>query len=88
MIEIRLPRQTLFLTEKEMTSLLAKEPDLWKRALRRGKGILRRRQADSRRPRQLKEAERLLNVTLWTQTLPTATAAELRELYLEQHGAG
>ncbi|MGI6596811.1 MAG: hypothetical protein ACOX2T_03250 [bacterium] len=60
MIEIRLPRQTLFLTEKEMTSLLAKEPDLWKRALRRGKGILRRRQADSRRPQHLKEAERQL----------------------------
>ena len=37
---------------------------------------------------KLSTQERLLNVTLWTQTLPTATAAELRELYLEQHGAG
>lgn len=35
---------------------------------------------------KLSSAERLLNVTLWTQTLPTATAAELRELYLEHKG--
>lgn len=60
MLEIRLPRQTLFLTEKELTSLLAKDPNLWKLALRRGKGILRQRQAGARVPRHLKKADRQL----------------------------
>ena len=60
MLEIKLPGQLLLLTAGELTGLLAKDRELWERALRRGKGILRRRQADSRRPQHLKEAERQL----------------------------
>jgi hypothetical protein len=57
MLEIQLPRQTLFLTEQELTSLLAKDLDLWKLALKRGKGILRQRQARSRVPKHILRAE-------------------------------
>ncbi len=35
---------------------------------------------------KLSTQERLLNVTLWTQTMPTATVDELRALYLEHKG--
>lgn len=54
LIEVKLTRQTLLLTEKEIVSLLAINPELWEVALRRGKGILRvrangNRQAKMRR---------------------------------------
>jgi|LSQX01.3.fsa_nt_gb hypothetical protein len=37
-------------------------------------------------PKKYNTEERLLNVTLWTQTMPTATVDELRQLYLEHKG--
>ena len=37
-------------------------------------------------PKKYSTEERLLNVTLWTQTMPTATVDELRQLYLEHKG--
>lgn len=43
MIEIKLKRQTLMLTEKEIVSLLALNPELWESAIKRGKGVLRYR---------------------------------------------
>lgn len=43
MIEIRLRKYRLFLTESEITSLLEHDPELWERAIRRGKGVLRYR---------------------------------------------
>jgi len=54
LIEVKLTRQTLLLTEKEIVSLLALSPELWKTAIKRGKGILRvrkngNRQAKTRR---------------------------------------
>lgn len=38
------------------------------------------------KPKSYTTEERLLNVTLWTQTMPTATVDELRQLYLEHKG--
>lgn len=43
MIEVKLARQTLILTEKEIVSLLALKPALWETAIKRGKGVLRYR---------------------------------------------
>ena len=43
MIEVKLTRQTLLLTEKEIVSLLALNPELWETAIKRGKGVLRYR---------------------------------------------
>jgi len=43
LIEVKLTRQTLLLTEKEIISLLALKPELWETAIRRGKGVLRAR---------------------------------------------
>ncbi len=37
-------------------------------------------------PKKYSTEERLLNVTLWSQPLPTSTADELRSLYLEHKG--
>ena len=55
MIEIRLPKHRLFLTEEEVQGLLKHDPDLWEAALKRGKAITRARQ---RRERQQKEDKR------------------------------
>lgn len=55
MIEIRLPKCRVFLTEREIESLLKHDPELWEAALKRGKAITRARQ---RRERQQKEAEK------------------------------
>jgi hypothetical protein len=52
MIEIRLPKHRLFLTEEEVQGLLKHDPELWEVALKRGKVITRARQ---RRERQRKE---------------------------------
>jgi len=49
LIEIRLTRCRLFLTEPELISLLARDPELWKAAVKRGKAILRARQERRRR---------------------------------------
>ena len=37
-------------------------------------------------PKRYSTEERLLNVTLWTQTLPTATVDELRNMWMEHKG--
>ena len=52
MIEIRLTKCRVFLTEQEIERLLKHEPELWQTALKRGKAITRARQ---RRERQRKE---------------------------------
>lgn len=41
MIEIKLPRQTLYLTHSEIRELLRLNPSIWEAALKRGKGIQR-----------------------------------------------
>ncbi len=43
LIEVKLPKCTLFLTEQELLSLLARDRVLWETAIRRGKVILRAR---------------------------------------------
>ncbi len=48
MIEIRLPKHRLFLTEEEVQGLLKHEPELWQTALKRGKAITRARQRRER----------------------------------------
>lgn len=55
MIEVRLPKCRVFLTEQEIESLLKHDPELWEAALKRGKAITRARQ---RRERQQKEDKR------------------------------
>ncbi len=57
LIEIKLPGQLLLLTVAEMGRLLASQPDIWERALRRGKGAIRGRQALARKPKPVVEAE-------------------------------
>lgn len=46
LLEIKITKATLFLTERELLDSLPRE--LFVRALRRGKGIKRRRQYESR----------------------------------------
>jgi len=48
LIEIKLPRCLICLTEGEMLDLLKGKPEIWEMALRRGKGIQRQRQAKER----------------------------------------
>lgn len=48
LIEIKLPKCTVFLSAGEINSLLIKDPELWKTAILRGKSILRARQAKAR----------------------------------------
>jgi ribosomal protein L37AE/L43A len=48
MIEIKMTKCRLFLTEPELESLLARDPELWAAAIKRGKGILRARAAARR----------------------------------------
>jgi hypothetical protein len=38
-IEVRLPKQRLFFIEEEFRKLLYSNPEVWKNAIRRGKGI-------------------------------------------------
>ena len=56
MIEVRLTKCLLVLTEDEMRSLLRRDMDLWAEAVRRGKAILRAKQAKKRRPTKAQEA--------------------------------
>lgn len=44
MLEIKLQRCVLYLTESELQSLLARDPELWREALKRGKAFTRARQ--------------------------------------------
>lgn len=48
LVEIRLPKTTLFLTPAEINRLLAQNPALFQQAILRGKGILRARKAKQR----------------------------------------
>ncbi len=48
MLEIKASRCTLYLTEPELQSLLSRDPDLWREALRRGKAFTRSRQTQER----------------------------------------
>jgi len=41
LVEIRMTKTTLYLTEQELAGLLSRDPVLWKLAIRRGKGIKR-----------------------------------------------
>ena len=41
MIEVKMPKCSLFFTEEEVISLLAKDQELWRRAIDRGKAFLR-----------------------------------------------
>ena len=52
MIEIRLRKCRLFLTEEEVEHLLKHDPELWEAALRRGKAIMRVRQRSERQRRE------------------------------------
>jgi|GEM_PF-1956768 len=45
MIELKLTKCTLYLTEQELNSLLAQDPALWEAAIRRGKAFKRHEQA-------------------------------------------
>jgi hypothetical protein len=49
LIEIRLTRCRLFLTEPELISLLARDRMLWETAIKRGKAILRARRERRRK---------------------------------------
>lgn len=51
LIEIKMPKCTLFFTQQELQQLLARDPALWTKALRRGKHILRQRKEAARRPK-------------------------------------
>lgn len=57
MIEIRLPGQLLLLTVAEVSKLLASSPEIWERALKRGKGAIRGRQVTSRKLKAVTETE-------------------------------
>lgn len=49
MILIKLNKSLLCFTEPELLSLLARDKELWIRALRRGKAVLRRRAEERRK---------------------------------------
>lgn len=40
-IEIKITKATLFLTESELINLLARDPPLWEKAIKRGKAFRR-----------------------------------------------
>lgn len=48
LIEIRMTKHTLFLTEHELAHLLSRDPELWRAAVKRGKAIKRQRAAERR----------------------------------------
>ncbi len=48
LVEIRLPKCLLVLTRGELLFLLSQDQDVWRRALERGKAILRQRQNQER----------------------------------------
>jgi hypothetical protein len=49
LIEIKLPKCTVFLTPNEIQQLLKHDVDIWKESLKRGKGVLRSRKQKARR---------------------------------------
>lgn len=48
LIEVRMPKCTLFLTHGEMQQLLKHEPVIWRNSLQRGKHIIRSRKQKER----------------------------------------
>ena len=52
MIEIRLRKCRVFLTEEEVEHLLKHDPELWEAALKRGKAIVRARQRSERQRKE------------------------------------
>jgi hypothetical protein len=52
-IEIKLLRCRLVLYENELLLMLREHPDIWQQGLRRGKGVIRARQAEARTPRRV-----------------------------------
>lgn len=55
MLEIKLPKCVLYLTEQELTGLLAKDPELWKTSLKRGKAFTRAGQTRERVERKVEK---------------------------------
>ncbi|NSW84275.1 MAG: hypothetical protein HPY90_13575 [Syntrophothermus sp.] len=55
LIRVRLNKATLYFTPQELTGLLAKDPALWTKAIKRGKAVLRQRQAEQRAPKHIGE---------------------------------
>ncbi|MGI6513514.1 MAG: hypothetical protein ACOX3D_04050 [Syntrophomonadales bacterium] len=55
LIEIKMPKCTLFFTQQELQQLLARDPALWARAVKRGKGV---RRAEAMEAREAKERGR------------------------------
>ncbi len=47
-LEVRLPKCLVVLTKGELLTLLRQDPELWEKALKRGKVVRRRRQAEKR----------------------------------------
>ncbi len=48
MIEVKLPKCLVVLSESEFISLLAQDPALWATALERGKAVMRARRREAR----------------------------------------
>lgn len=57
LLELKMTKCTLFLTETEINKLLAQQPKLWETALKRGKGILRNRQHEGRKEKKYHERQ-------------------------------
>ncbi|HBQ29089.1 MAG TPA: hypothetical protein DD719_06860 [Desulfotomaculum sp.] len=55
LIEIHMTKCKLFLYEQELVTLLARDPNLWAIAIRRGKGIKRARSSQGRNIKIQKE---------------------------------
>lgn len=49
LLEVKLPKYTVYLKPKEIEQLLIKEPDLWEKAVKRGKEIKRNTERENRR---------------------------------------
>lgn len=47
-IEVKLPKCTVFITSEEVQEMLKQNPSIYKKGLKRGKGILRHRQQVNR----------------------------------------
>jgi hypothetical protein len=54
-ITIKLPRCIVVLTVNEMLALLRERPAIWAAGLKRGKGLIRARQANNRREKKTHE---------------------------------
>jgi len=53
LIEVKMPKHTLFFTPQELQYLLSLNPELWAIAIRRGKHILRARKEKAREGKQM-----------------------------------